>query len=302
MFNTNILIKAICLTAALSLTACGSNTNSTSETVEPTAAKATLKISQVPALSVQLWSVKDDVKQDIDAALTRLSSMGFAGVEFANEFGPYGNDPAGLKAKLDELGLKGSGAHVTFEQLNEQNFQSTLAFYQTLGVQNLIIPWDERAWSPEGIDFVTNRLNELDKKLLEHDMHIGFHNHDQEFNDFKGQTYWDYLAQNTTERVILQHDVGWITYAGKDPIWYVNRYPNRTITTHYKVRLPKGTQGKLPIIGQDTIDWENLLKANMSKGGTQWIVVEQEEYPNGLSPMEAVQASLSGLKSYIAKL
>ena len=112
----------------------------------------------------------------------------------------------------------------------------------------------------------------------------------------------DYLAKNTSKDVILQQDVGWTTYAGKDPIDYVKRYPGRTLTTHYKVKLPKGTTGKLPIIGQDTIDWLALTKANIAVGGTQWLVVEQEEYPNGLTPLQAVAKSKNGLDKIIENL
>jgi hypothetical protein len=44
-----------------------------------------------------------------------------------------------------------------------------------------------------------------------------------------------------------------------------------------------------------------LLSANMQFGGTRWVLVEQEEYPNGLTPMEAVAASKKGLESYLEK-
>ena len=256
----------------------------------------------LPGVSVQLWSVKEDVKADIDATLQALADMGFQGVEFAGEFGPYAEDPAGLKARLEELGLVASGAHVPFEQFEEGKFSRTVAFYKALGATSLIVGWDERAWHPEGIKEVVRLLNEIDAKLEPHGMRIGFHNHEKEFNPYEGTTYWDYMAMNTSQRVILQQDVGWTTYAGKDPIDYVNKYPGRTLTTHYKVQLPEGTEGKLPIIGKDTIDWLNLIKANMTAGGTEWIVVEQEEYPNGMSRLQAVNASMQGLQSYIKRL
>ncbi|MCJ8320183.1 MAG: sugar phosphate isomerase/epimerase [Colwellia sp.] len=256
----------------------------------------------MPQLSVQLWSVKDEVKADFKGTLKQLAEMGFSGVEFANEFGEFSDDAKGIRSVLDELGLKGSGAHISFEQLNDKNFNSTVKFYQTLGVEILIVPWDDRAWHPEGIDEVVSLLNSLSKKLAPLGMKTGFHNHEHEFNDFKGMTYWDYLAKNTFQEVVLQQDVGWTTYAGKDPIEYVKRYPGRTLTTHYKVRLPEGTQGKLPIIGQDTIDWLNLSKANIAVGGTLWFVVEQEEYPNGLTPLEAVKQSKMGLDKILKQL
>lgn len=255
-----------------------------------------------PKISVQLWSVKDDVKADFAGTLKQLAAMGFSGVEFANEFGEFADEPKRIKTILDSLGLEGSGAHLSFEQLNENNFAETVKFYQILDVEILIVPWDERAWHPEGIKEVVTLLNELAKKLAPFGMKIGFHNHQHEFTDYQGATYWDYLANNTANEVILQQDVGWTTFAGKDPIDYVKRYPQRTLTTHYKALYPKGTQGKLPIIGQDTIDWLTLSKTNIAVGGTQWFVIEQEEYPNGLTPLQAVEQSKIGLDKILKQL
>ncbi|MBA6264229.1 sugar phosphate isomerase/epimerase [Colwellia sp. Bg11-12] len=256
----------------------------------------------MPRISVQLWSVKNEVKADFKGTLKQIAQMGFSGVEFANEFGEFSGDSKAIKSVLDELGLKGSGAHISFEQLNEKNFDKTVAFYKELGVNMLIVGWDERAWHPEGIKEIVSLLNNFDKKLAPLGMKTGFHNHDHEFDAYEGITYWDYLAQNTSQSVILQQDVGWTTFAGKDPIEYVKRYPGRTLTTHYKVRLPEGTLGKLPIIGQDTIDWLNLSKANIAVGGTLWFVVEQEEYPNGLTPLQAVEQSKIGLDKILKQL
>jgi sugar phosphate isomerase/epimerase len=256
----------------------------------------------IPQVSVQLWSVKDEIKADMTDTLIGLKNMGFKGVELAGEFGEFSDKPKDLKVLLDKLNLKVSGAHVPFEKLNGENFKKTVDFYQTLGCSILIIPYDERAYDPKGVKQVVAELNELSEKLAPFGMQIGFHNHHAEFNAYKQSTYWDYIAESTNKNVILQLDVGWVTYAGKNPAEYVRRYPGRTITTHYKVKLPEGTLGKIPIIGQDTIDWGDLIKANIRVGGTQWLVVEQEEYPNGLSPLKAVAMSKKGLDGYLNAL
>lgn len=69
-------------------------------------ADTTAVAGTTPQLSVQLWSVKDAMQADFEGTLTKLAAMGFDGVEFAGFFGNYANDPAGLKAFLDKLGLK----------------------------------------------------------------------------------------------------------------------------------------------------------------------------------------------------
>ncbi len=253
-------------------------------------------------IAIQLWSVKDQLKVDFEGTLTRLAEMGFNGVEFAGDFGEYGDNPKQLKVLLDKLGLKAAGAHLGFDQLSESKLAETIAFYQALDCSFLIIPWDERAFDPKGVYQVATQLSTLAKVLKPHGLKVGYHNHAEEFQSFKQSTYWDILAQNTPPEVILQQDVGWTTYAGKDPVAYVNKYPGRTLTTHYKSKLPKGVTDKLPLIGQDTIAWSELLQANITVGGTQWYTVEQEEYPNGMSVFDSIEASLKGLQKIVQQL
>jgi sugar phosphate isomerase/epimerase len=285
--TTSIRFFSILSLLLLSLWGCTDNTVTKKVTV-----------LSVPQLSVQLWSVKDEVKADFKGTLQALVNMGFKGVEFAGEFGEFSENPTGLKSLLDELGLQVSGGHVHFDKLSDDNLAKTVAFYQAIGCTSLIVPFDERAFSPVGVHQVVNELNTLSEELAKVGMQIGYHNHAQEFNGFEQSTYWDFIAH---QNVILQLDVGWVTFAGMDPVEYVRRYPGRTLTTHYKVRLPEGTKGKLPIIGQDTIDWPALIQANIEVGGTRWLVVEQEEYPNGLTPMQAVEMSKKGLDTYLTK-
>ena len=59
----------------------------------------------VPPLSVQLWSVRDFVKEDFNGTLGKLAELGFKGVEFAGDYGPYKDNPAKLKSFLDSLML-----------------------------------------------------------------------------------------------------------------------------------------------------------------------------------------------------
>ena len=253
-----------------------------------------------PQLSVQLWSVREDVARDFTGTLKELAAMGFQGVEFARDFGPYANDPQGLRALLADLGLGVSGAHVLMEQLSPANFDATVAFYQALGCQYLIVPMDARAFQAESAKAVAADLEAVQQKLTPLGMQTGYHNHKPEMLGETGRTPWDVIAINTSQSVILQQDVGWTEAAGKNPIDLVNAYPGRTLTTHYKTAVPGGGDAQQPIIGQDSTDWKALIAANSTAGGTLWIVVEQEVYPQGMTPLQSVQASLKGLQAIMA--
>jgi sugar phosphate isomerase/epimerase len=267
----------------------------------PTTTVATEPSLKKPQISLQLWSIKDDISKDFEGSLHQVAAMGFHGVEFAGNFGPYANNPHALKKLLDELGLKAAGAHIGFDKVNEKNFYATVAFYQTLGCKNLIIPWDDRIITKAGALQVAVELRNLSGRLQSYGMRTGYHNHHEEMMEVEGKTIWEWIADATPNEVILQQDVGWTTYAGKDPIFYVKKYPGRTVLTHYKAKLPKDTSGT-PIIGKDVIHWPQLYQANLDHGGTEWLTVEQEEYPNGMSPMESVKASFQGLRAVIENI
>jgi sugar phosphate isomerase/epimerase len=125
---------------------------------------------------------------------------------------------------------------------------------------------------------------------------IGYHNHAPEMAGADGDTPWDVIATGTPAGVILQQDVGWTTYAGKDPVALVKRYPGRAVSMHFKPKFAQGTRGTY-IIGKDKTDWAGLIAAARSVGGTTWIILEQEDYPEGMGQLETVAASMRGLQA-----
>jgi sugar phosphate isomerase/epimerase len=268
----------------------------------------TYQSNAIPKVSVQLWSVKHELKNDFKGTLKQIASMGFDGVEFAGDFGPYKDDAKGLKVFLDGLGLQVSAAHISFTAFDSENFKQSAAFYKALETDTLIVAWDDRAWNSLKVDSLIADLNNLFSKLKAEGFQCGYHNHEQEFDAYNGATFWDHIAKSTPNDFVLQMDVGWVTLAEKDPVEYINRYPNRTLTTHIKAKLPRAvaakmaTNGKRQIVGDDVTDWAGVLKADITVGGTKWFVIEQEEYPDGLTPLQAVKLSKQGLDKAIANL
>ncbi|MDU0354191.1 TIM barrel protein [Paraglaciecola aquimarina] len=143
----------------------------------------------VPPISVQLWSVKDFIKSDFKGTLKAIASMGFEGVEFAGEYGPYKHDPVGLKAYLTSIDLKVSGIHVGLGQLRWKNLDKTIDFAKKLGAKMIIIPAATEAWTGEGIDRLIEELTQLTMSLGKHGLVLGYHNHKQEFEDYKDSTF-----------------------------------------------------------------------------------------------------------------
>jgi sugar phosphate isomerase/epimerase len=242
--------------------------------------------------------VRGDCKTDFDAALAQVAAMGFEGVEFAGYY-TYDGKASDLRKRLDALGLKSAGTHISLDTLQGDALQKTIDFHQAIGCRFLIVPGNPAFTDPEKSKALADTFNKLAETLKPLRMACGYHNHTGEFKKDGDKTYWDLFAERTSKDVILQQDCGWTFAAGFDPVEYVKKYPGRTKTTHFKPTVREGDTAKKAILGQDAVDWRAVYKACASVGGTKWIVVEQETYPDGKPAMECTKASFEGLKALL---
>lgn len=249
-------------------------------------------------IAVQLYSVRGDCQKDFDAALEQLAAMGFEGVEFAG-YHTYAGKPAALRKRLDALHLKVAGTHVGLDTLQGEALERSIEFHQAIGCRFLVVPGSQAFTDPEKSKGLAETFNRLAARLEPLGMACGYHNHTGEFKKDGDKTYWDLFAERTTKNVILQQDCGWTFAAGLDPVAYVKKYPGRTRTTHFKPTVREGEAGKAAILGRDSVDWRGVYAACKAVGGTEWIVVEQETYPEGKPAMECTRASLAGLRALL---
>ncbi len=260
------------------------------------------KVPKIP-IGLQLYSIRDDCKKDFDGALKWVAEQGFEGVEFAGYYG-YQNDAAGLRKKLDELKLKAAGTHIGAGALRGDALKKTVEFHKAIGCNFLIVPGDGDFTHPVKSKDFAEFMTKTAETLKAEGLSCGYHNHDREFTMKDGdKTYWDLFAERTSKDVILQQDVGHTVFAGADPVAYVRKHPGRTKTTHIKGRLPKGAPPEAkPFVGQDTIKWKDLVTAYYEVGGTEWFIIEQENYPDGKTPMECTKISLDNFRKILGEM
>jgi sugar phosphate isomerase/epimerase len=250
-------------------------------------------------VALQMYSVRGDCAKDFDAALAAVAAMGFEGVEFAGYYN-YAQNAAGLADRLKALKLKAAGTHIRTNALEGDALKATIDFHQAIGCRFLIVPGDPAFTDPEKSKALADTYNKAAEVLKPLGMACGFHNHTGEFKKDGDKTYWDLFAERTTKDVILQQDCGWTMAAGFDPVAYIRKYPGRTRTTHFKPTVREGDAGKKAIFGQDSVDWKSVYEACASVGGTEWIVLEQETYPDGKTPMDCTRESYAGVKALLA--
>jgi len=241
-------------------------------------------------IGVQLYSVREECKNNFPKVLAAISEMGYDGVEFA---GYHDRTAKEIRTLLDDNGLKACGTHTAMDTLMADNFQSTVDYNKELGNEYLIVPWlseaehkTKQAWLKRAALF-----NEIEEKARKQGMRVGYHNHMFEFTPINGELPWDIFFGNTNDNVIMQFDTGNALQGGGDPLPFLKNYPGRAVTVHvkeYSASNPKA------LVGEGDIDWKQLFDVCETVGGTKWYIVEQEKYP--YPPLESIKRCLDNLR------
>lgn len=247
-------------------------------------------MARIP-VAVQLYSVRDDAKNDLAGVLKAIAKMGYDGVEFA---GFYGHDAKSVKAMLDEYGLKAAGAHVGLNTLLGDELQRSIEYHATIGNAFLIVPGLDHTYTTSRAGWLqaAKLLNEAAKNLAPHGMYTGYHNHWIEFTPLNGELPWDTLFGNTDASVIMQFDTGNALLGGADAGPFLQRYPGRALSVHLKEHSHTNSTA---LIGEGDVPWQYVLELCESVGATQWYVVEQESY--AYPPMECIDRCLQNLRA-----
>ena len=250
-------------------------------------------------IAVQLYSVRNDCAHNLSETLKAIADMGYEGVEFA---GYYGRTAEELRKLLERLNLKVVGSHIDIGSLMKDKIEKTIEFNKILGNKYLIIPWipENMRNSKDAWLKTAHLFNEIAEKLKKEDMHIGYHNHTEEFKYFNGKRGFYIFADATNKDVILQIDVGNAMYGGvtmDEILEIIRKYSGRIKTIHLKEYSSKDPNA---LIGEGEVRWKELIELCEKSGGTEWYIIEQETYK--YPPLDCIKRSLENLKKIIENI
>jgi sugar phosphate isomerase/epimerase len=237
-------------------------------------------------IGLELYSVRNELKEHFEPVIEAVGKMGYVGVEFAGYY-EWDKKPNDLRKLLDNNGLKCCGTHTALKTLEGDELKKTIDLHKTLGNKFLICP-SLSAKDAQGWLDLAKKFNDISARAAESGMLVGYHSHGGDFKKFDGKTAWEIFFDNTKPEVVHQIDVGNTMDGGGDPIALIRKYPGRTKTTHVKEHGgPRGAA-----IGEGTIDWKTLLETYETVGGTEWYIVEHE---TGDQPLKSVKTCLDNL-------
>jgi sugar phosphate isomerase/epimerase len=240
-------------------------------------------------IGLELFSVRDELKKDLNGTVSAVAKMGYKVVEFFSpyfEWTPtYAKD---VRKLMDDLDIRCLSTHNGAQSFSPENLNHAIELNKILGCKYVVMASAGKVVGLDGWKGVADKLNRAVDPLKSAGLYPGFHNHLLEFQPMEGSTPMKVLAENTTKDVMLQLDVGTCVEAKADPVAWINANPGRIRSMHCKDWAPE--KGYKVLIGEGVVPWKDVIRAAEKTGGIEYYLVEQEgsAYP----PIETVDRCL----------
>jgi len=233
-------------------------------------------------IGLQLYSLRDSIKNDVPGTIEKVAKMGYTFVEPAGyrdgKF--YGMEPSEFKALCEKNGLPILSSHSGQALPDSANWETTMAWWDAcieahsaLGVKYLVQPFmgGDAYQSLAVLKGYCDYFNAIGEKCKAKGIRFGYHNHDKEFStEIDGQIVYDFMLANTDPSLVMfQMDVYWTVVGGKNPVDYFNKYPGRFELWHIKDKEELGASGMMDFAA---------IWAGAATSGMQYGIVEVEEY------------------------
>jgi sugar phosphate isomerase/epimerase len=258
----------------------------------PWALKSMASSTSIP-VGLELYSVRDALKQDPEGTVRAVAQMGYQAVEF---YAPYfeWTEPQArqMRKLLDDLGIHCYSTHNNEDYFSAKNIERTRDLNLILGCRYVVQAWSDPKPNLDGWKALADNLNAAAEKLEPSGLKVGYHNHQAEWAPVAGQRPIEIIAKNTKPSIMLQLDVGTCLEGRADPVAWIRANPGRIRSIHCKEWSPDPAKGYKVLFGEGVADWKGIFQAAESVGGVEYYLVEQEgsRYPELETARKCLQA------------
>jgi len=148
-------------------------------------------------------------------------------------------------------------------------------------------------------------INKVGRELAREGVHLGYHNHAQEFRRFpQGKTGMDLLFENFDPVIHFMPDTHWLQAGGADILQWIEKLKGRMKYLHvkdYRIAPANSETGigdtvkQFAPIGAGNLPWPEIVAAALNIGVEAFIVEQDEMY--GESPFDCAAQSFETLKA-----
>lgn len=216
-------------------------------------------------------------KEDLANTLKRLKDIGYKAVQMCDFHTQTDIPVETTRALLDQNELYCCATQENLVDYND-HFEKTV---EKLGVYGcnatfLANPRLKEYFCADGVKRLADELNGIGKRLKEHGIQFGYHNHHREFERFLNKTMLEELIDNTDpEYVCFELDLCWVQRGGGSPVKWINKLAGRMPVVHFKDFSIVDSELVASEVGEGNLDWEGILAA-CEDTNVRWYVVEQD--------------------------
>jgi sugar phosphate isomerase/epimerase len=240
-------------------------------------ARASASIATSLPIGLELYSVREALKLDLEGTVRAVAQLGFQCVEF---YAPYYDwteaQTKQMRKLLDDLGIRCYSTHNHEEFLAADKINRTRDLNLILGCKYVVLASSNPKPGLDGWKAIADELNSAADALEPAGLKAGYHNHQPEFTPVDGVRPMEILAKNTKPSIMLQLDVGTCLNAGSDPVAWIRANPGRLHSLHLKDWSPDPAVGFKALFGEGSADWKGIFAAAESVGGVEYYLLEQE--------------------------
>lgn len=251
------------------------------------------------------WSGQDE------QAIKDIASLGFKGIQLrANTFSKYGENPAALKALIDQSGLQLCMFSSGNVEIDPAKVDASIAqhvkhanFVKALGGTSIQLTNSLRKKSvkPEEKDLIrlAEVMNEIGAKTKEIGIQATYHNHMDQFGETPEEV--ELLVKHMDpSKIKLLLDVAHYFQGGGNPAEAVLKYKKVLHSLHVKDVRQTEPRYRFVELGQGKVNLEEVF-ANLDKIKFKgFAIVELDAVPDaGKSPFSCAETSKEFLKTRI---
>jgi sugar phosphate isomerase/epimerase len=247
---------------------------------------------------IQLYSLRDYFRTDIENSLKTISDWGITTVEGGDT---YGMDETKFRNLLSKYNLETISIGADYEELknNPKAVAEKAKRYGARFVMCAWIPHNGNRFTIDDIKASTAVFNRAGNILKKEGITLAYHAHGYEFRPHEYGTLFDYMAQNA-KNFSFEMDVFWVQHGGENPLALLEKYPDFVVMLHLK-DMQKGVVGNTTgsedvetnvVLGTGQVDIAGIVK-KARELGVRYMFIEDESS----RVLEQVPQSLRFLKS-----
>src|SRR5437764_13550648 len=234
------------------------------------------KSKDIP-IGLELYSVREALKKDLEGTVRAVAQLGYQCVEF---YAPYfdwsESQTKQMRKLLDDLGVRCYSTHNEEKFFSPENINRARDMNLILGTKYMVQSWSDPKTNIEAWKAVADNLNSAADILGPSGIIPGYHNHDAEWKPINGVRPMEVIAKNTKPSIMLQLDVGTCLEAGADPVAWIQANPGRIHSLHLKEWSSDPAKGYKVLLGEGDAKWKDIFAAAESVGGVEYYLIEQE--------------------------